>query len=667
MTPKLTLAFGASALIGIALWSVAVAAPVQTLSEADYQRLVDLKSPVIAPDGKRVVVLVTRILWDEDKRSTDLVGVDLASGAQQTLVPHREGLSDPAFSPDGSQLAFLASDGADKDAHTQIFVMPAAGGAARAVTHGKADVEQFAWSPDGRAFAFASADPPLGHNGSDRYRDSFIFTTEPIVARELPSPVHLFTVEVESGAPTQLTAGTQSVATGEAQSTLSWSPDGKAIAFTLVPNAILNDQSYSQIAIVDIATRSVRTITGKTAWEGDPRFSPDGAHVAYACSNGDPQIHLTDICVTSPQGGRGTPVSASIDRPVSNFAWASDSKSLFLAAPDRTMVALYRVTLAGRAMRLDPNGVNISSPLQGAIGPDGSIVFVGTSTTQPAELFVRPADGLPGKLTDFNAAISSLHLATAERITFRTSTGITADGVLYYPPGYERGKRYPLVVYIHGGPTSSSTRSFSFWAQAMAARGWLVLQPNYRGSDDLGLAYQRAVLYDPEDGPGKDIMAAIRTVRARGIVDTSRIAVGGWSYGGIMTAWMVSKYHIWKAAVSGASVNDWIADYGTADDSLADEDLFHGSPFVGSNAAEWRQASAISYVADVTTPVLILSDVGDNRDSFATSSMYWRALRDNHKDATLRVWPVNGHFPHDPVRQADVYHYWIDYIAQHFK
>jgi dipeptidyl aminopeptidase/acylaminoacyl peptidase len=201
----------------------------------------------------------------------------------------------------------------------------------------------------------------------------------------------------------------------------------------------------------------------------------------------------------------------------------------------------------------------------------------------------------------------------------------------------------------------------------MAARGWLVLQPNYRGSDDLGIAYQRAVLYDPEDGPGRDIMAAVNAVRARGSVDDSRVAVCGWSYGGIMTAWMISKYHIWKAAVSGASVDDWITDYGTADDSLSDEDLFHGSPFVGSNAAEWRRDSAISYVAGVTTPVLILSDVGDNRDSFATSAMYWRALRDNHKDATLRVWPISGHFPRDPVRAADVYHYWIDYIATHFE
>ena len=321
---------------------------------------------------------------------------------------------------------------------------------------------------------------------------------------------------------------------------------------------------------------------------------------------------------------------------------------------------------APKRVELSATPISLGSSLNDAIARDGSFVFVGSQTKQPPELFYHAASGATTKLTDYNAAIAGLDLGSAERITFPTSTGITGDGVLYTPPGFTAGKKYPLSVFIHGGPTASTTLGFDFWAQVMAARGWLVLRPNYRGSDDLGLAYQRAVLYDLEEGPGKDIMSAVDTVRARGIVDDSRIAVSGWSYGGIMTAWMISKYHIWKAAVSGASVNDWITDYGVSDDSLSDVDLFHGSPFVGNNAAEWSRASAINYVKDVTTPVLILSDVGDNRDSFATSSMYWRALRDNKKDATLRVWPVYGHFPHDPVRQADVYHYWLDYIAQHF-
>ncbi len=395
-------------------------------------------------------------------------------------------------------------------------------------------------------------------------------------------------------------------------------------------------------------------------------FSPDGAHIAYTATTGDPQINLATLYVTTPSGGVGTPVSPAIDRPIRDAAWSRDSRSLLFTAPDRNYIALYQAPLGGRPSRMSLGDLNVASPLLGTVGPDGTVVFVGTSVEQPPELFARAPSGATTKLTSVNAAIAALNLASAKRITFQTSTGTRADGVLYMPPDFTPNRKYPLVVFIHGGPTSSSTLSFSFWAQVMAARGWLVLQPNYRGSDDLGLTYQRAVLYDLEEGPGKDIMAAVHALSARGIVDTSKIAVSGWSYGGIMTAWMISKYHIWRAAVSGASVNDWITDYGTADDSLADQDLFHGSPFVGANATEWKRASAISYAADVTTPVLILSDVGDNRDSFATSSMYWRALRDNHKDATLRVWPVNGHFPSDPVRTVDVFHYWIDYIAQHF-
>lgn len=659
--------FRTIALLLAGLSTVGATPSAQTIAETDFQRLVALDSPAIAPDGKHAVVIVTRVVWNDDKRTNDLVLVDLATRTQQTLLSNLEELSDPAFSPDGTRLAYLAKEGTGKDAHTQVFVMPSDGGVAQAVTQAAAGVEQFAWRPDGRALAYAAADSDPQRSGADRYRDSFIFTTEPIVARELPKPVHLFTLSLDGGVATQLTFGAQSVATGEAESTLSWSADGKTIAFTLVPNAILNDESFSRVAVVDVATKTVRALTGRSAWEGDPRFSPDGSHIAYTCAKGDPQVNLAQLCVTTSSGGAGRSISSAADRPVANAAWARDSSGLFFVAPDRATVSLYRAPLGGRPERLDLGGINIASSLEGAVGPAGALVFVGTSTKQPPELFVRSPQGATTKLTEFNAALASLDLARAERMTFPTKTGITGDGILYFPPGFEAGKKYPLVVFIHGGPTSSSALTFSFWAQVMAARGWLVLQPNYRGSDDLGISYQRAVLYDPEDGPGKDIIAAIDAVRARGIVDASRIAVGGWSYGGIMTAWMISKYHIWRAAVSGASVNDWIADYGTADDSLSDSDLFHGSPFVGSNAAEWRRASAISYVAGVTTPVLILSDVGDNRDSFATSSMYWRALRDNHKDAVLRVWPVDGHFPHDPVRAADVYHYWIDYIAQHFQ
>ncbi len=654
----------ATLLVWSALCTLAGAAPA-TIREGDYERLVTLQGPAISPDGKRAVLAVSRELVADDRYDTQLVLVDLATKAQRELTYGRKGVTDPAFSPDGSRIAFIANDGTGDDAKSQVFVMPLDGGDAAPVTKAKGGVDQFAWRPDGAAIAYAASDPAPERKGAGKYRDSFIFTTEPIVAREAPRPSHLFVTTLGHGdATVQITSGPQSVATGEAESSLSWSADGKTLAFTIAPNAILNDESYSHVALADVATHAVRTLTTHTAWETNPLFSPDGAHVAYLYSNGDNQVNLTRLYVAPAGGGDGTAIV--FDRPIESFAWARDSKSLYFLAPDRTSEGLFRVELGGKPERIDLGDLNPSSSLDGAIAADGALAFTASATKQPPELYARAASGSVARVTDFNAAIAGLDLGSSERIAFPTTTGIEGDAVLYYPPGFTRGTTYPLVVYIHGGPTSASQQTFDFWSQVMAARGWLVLRPNYRGSTNLGIAYQRAVLYDPEEGPGKDIMAAVDAVRARGIVDPHKIAVSGWSYGGIMTAWMISKYHIWSSAVSGASVNDWVADYGTADDSLSDEDLFHGSPFVGNNAAEYRKVSAVYYAADVTTPVLILSDVGDNRDSFATSSMFWRALRDNHKDATLRVWPVNGHFPHDPVRAADVYHYWIDYIAQHF-
>lgn len=649
----------------------ALSAPL--VSAADVHRIIRLESPAISPDGRRAALVIDRVVWSADREDNDLVVVDLRSRARRTGVRAGKDLSDPAFSPDGSRLAYLAGD--PQSDRTQIFEMPSGGGTAHQVTHWRSDVTSFAWRPDGRAFAFTAAEPRKRGRGTDRFRDSFIFTTEPLTARSRPQPQHLYVQTLGDERVTQLTSGDESIGDG---SPLSWSPDGREIAFTLCPNAILNDESYSRAAIVNVASRTTRFLTGRTMWESNPRFSPDGKRIAYLYSDGDTQIAQTQLYVTTPSGGTGAAISTSLDRSIGDAVWSPDSTSLVATAPDGLTNAIWRIALGGTAQRYDlrdlvpgipltTTGGAESPDLGSAIARDGTLAFVATATTQPAELYLRSSRGMVTRITDFNSALAHYNWASAEPITFATETGVTADGVLYKPPGFQSTRRYPLVVYLHGGPDDPTMREFDAWSQVMAARGWLVLRPNYRGTPNLGLRYQHAILYDPEEGPSADVMAAVATVRAMGIVDDRRVAVCGWSYGGILTAWLISKYHIWSAAVSGASVNDWITDYGTADDSLADRDLLHGSPFVGDNAAEWRRVSAISYVADVTTPVLLLSDTGDNRDPFATTSMYWRALRDNGKDAVLRVWPVAGHFPSDPVRTDDVYRYWIDFIAQHFR
>jgi dipeptidyl aminopeptidase/acylaminoacyl peptidase len=649
-------------LVGIAVLALGAMSDAQarTFQSSDFRTLTGLSAPAISRDGRFAALVVSRIDWDEDTYSTDIALVDLSTHARRTLTHDRHDVDAPSFSPDGTKLAFLADAGSGDDVTVQVWVMPLNGGDAKPITSAGDGVQEYAWRPDGSGIAYAAADPKPKRSGADRFRDSFVFTTEPIVAHSAPRSSHVFVASADGGKPKQLTFGDAS------DSNLAWSPDGQTLAYTVNPNAILNDSYVSHIELVDVATGKRSRLTGHDVWESGPLFSPDGKHIAYSYSLGDSQSNLVEMYVTSPSGGDGVSVTKNCDCYVGDAAWLPDSTGLLIATNDHTSTVLRTRSPDGTGANVDVGDVRVLSSLSGAIASDGTMVFVGSGVKQPSELYLRTKSGLPQKITDYNRAVADLDLADAQTFDFPTTMGIAGDALLFTPPGFDPHRRYPLVLKIHGGPTSASVRGFDSFAQLMAARGWLVLEPNYRGSTNIGLAYMRGVLYDPEDGPGKDIMAAVDAVRARGIVDERRIAVSGWSYGGIMTAWMISKYHVWSAAVSGASVNDWSTDYGVADDSQSDMALFHGSPYVAGNQSEWRRASAISYVEDVTTPVLILSDIGDNRDPFATSSMYWRALRDNHKDATLRAWPIAGHFPSDPVRALDVYEHWMDYIQAHF-
>ena len=656
----------AAALVVAAFVSVPLAAPARPLTTGDLAHITALSSPQISPDGKMIALVVTRINFSDNKYERDLDLIDIASHTRRTLTYHRTGLSDPAWSPAGDRLAFLADEGSGDDAKSQVFVMPMNGGDARPITSAGEGVNQFAWRPDGTSIAYAAEDAQPKRTGADRYRDAFEVGNAGITARGAARPVHLWLVAAAGGSARKLTSGAQSVTTGEAQSTLSWSHDGKSLAFLLSPNAVLNDAIHAHATVVDVATGALTPVSGNHAYESDPLFAPQGNRVAYIHSLDDNQITLNEAYVTTVGGGIGIPISHAYDRAVHAHAWLPDGSGLLFTCNDDTNVALVRAPLTGPPERIDLDGLNIASAPDGAIANDGGIAFVGSSSIQPPELYYRAPGAKPAKLTAYNTAIAALSLGPSETLTYATATGVRSDAVLLKPAGFIDGRRYPLVVLVHGGPTSASTTAFDRLGQLMTSRGWLVLEPNYRGSDNHGLAYQRMVRYDPEDGPGKDIIAAIDALRARGIVDEHRIAVSGWSYGGIMTAWMITHYHFWRAAVSGASVNDWITDYSVADDLDSDKALFHGSPFVGAYRAEWMRASAVTYAKDVTTPTLILSDNGDNRDPIATSYIFFRALKDNGKDVTFVAYPVNGHFPRDPVRTSDVYTRWVDYIGKHF-
>jgi dipeptidyl aminopeptidase/acylaminoacyl peptidase len=218
------------------------------------------------------------------------------------------------------------------------------------------------------------------------------------------------------------------------------------------------------------------------------------------------------------------------------------------------------------------------------------------------------------------------------------------------------------VLYIHGGPNSSSKDTFSTFAQIIAAQGWLVFEPNYRGSDNMGNAFFTAIIDDAGDGPGRDVFSGLEVLKKRGLVDENNMAVTGWSYGGYMTTWLLGHASYWKAAIAGAPVTNWLDQYNYADGNVNVANSFGGPPTSGDLMKHYIAQSPITYATKMKTPTLILQDTGDYRVPITEGYQLYHALKDQGVVTQFYAYPVSGHSPADPVRMRDVYRRWIEWL-----
>ncbi len=650
--------------------TVPLSAGAALLTPVDLYKIVSVGEPAFSPDGTKIVAVERRVDVTGDKRHSTLVVTDVATKVHRPLTFDRDGVDAPAWSPSGDAIAFIAND---TKKHGQVYVLPLAGGDARQITSTADGVQQFAWRPSGDSIAYVTSDPDPRKAAIEKHHDAFDLANDDYLERSYSPPSHLWLVARTGGSARRLTSGSWSAATSyppsPPASPLSWSPDGASLLFTRVPNTRDGDAYASTIVRLDVASRKLTPLTGHSRFEGFATYSPGGDKIAYLYSrDGDPNSE-SEVYVTNPSGGAGIDVSRTLDRAIYRAQWFPDGKSLLVGAHDGTRTALWRLRLDGTFDRIDTANVNPtwSFWIDATIARDDAVAFPGSYSERPTELYATTAQGEgPARLTDLNTAVASRELGRVEDVTWEND-GFREDGTLVYPPHYVSGKRYPLVLDVHGGPQAASGRSFDFWAQTLAAHGWLVFEPNYRGSDNSGNAYERAIYMDAGAGPGRDDMAGVAAVEKLGIVDTSRIAVGGWSYGGYMTSWLMTHYHVWRTAISAAAVNNWVDMYnlGDANDQIAF--TFKGSPYVGDNMRDYIAQSPITYAAQTRCPVLVISDVGDVRVPISQSFEMYHALADNHVPVRFVGIPVDGHFPSDPVRSADVIALWGTWFADHLK
>lgn len=672
-------AAGAAALIGFVGCRTALAAG-RDFKLSDVRNLVSLSDPQVSPDGREIAVVISTPDWNTDKATHEIELVDVATGARRPLTRYRSDVSSPRWSPDGTRLAFIARDTTpasppatagksntiDSEKHIQVFVLPMDGGDALRITDAREDVVSFSWSPDGKTIAYVAADVPRNEKAIKAHNDAFQVTENNFLVRAALTPSHLWVIPSAGGSAKRLTEGQFSLATDQQDSAPepAWSRDGNTIAFSRFPDPYW---ALSYRSVIDSVAAKGGTPATLISQQGATTLSyaPAGDALAFTRPRNGDENNGTAVYIE--EGGRTIDATRGLARNIDFYTWMPDGRNLLLVGQDGTHSVLWRQSTDGGATPVDLKGIEIED--RPSVSSTGVIAFVGATPGHSDELYVMAATtAKPRRLTDINGFLDSLSLGRTSAVDWRGPNGFHEDGVLTYPPGYEQGHKYPLVLMIHGGPEGTSTVRFSPLAQLLAAAGFVVFEPNYRGSTNLGDAYQHAIYRDTGEGPGKDVMAGLAAVEKLGIVDPQRIGVSGWSYGGYMTDWLSGHYPlVWKAAVSGAALNDWVLDYTIAYYQQGDLYFFGDSPWTARGYQMWRAQSPIAHAQDVKAPTLIMGDVGDPNVPLVNSYEWYHALRDNGVQVEFYAYPAGTHFPGDIVRTTDVYRRWVAWMSAHLR
>ncbi len=651
----------------------------------DLNNIVRISDPQISPDGNSVVFVVAHTDLKKDRYDSEIAIINLAT-RHMHILSRRQDASFPRWSPNGKTLAFLAvghKTGKSKQPTLQIFLLPMDhSGDSVQLTHSPTDVEQLSWRPDSKAIAYVAQNKRPKRKGEAKFLDAFQVGDNDFLKRSSTMPAHIWLIDLpySLGAatmpkPKRLTSGSWSLPIsmppGPPASPLQWSRDGKSIYFVKVPTPDSGDMEQSTIQVLNVATGKFHPFNSDKKLDGFPVISPGGSQIAYLRNLHGESWNELAVHVAPASGGEGNNITSTLDRDIFREIWMPGSKSLLVSGHNATSAALWIQPADGApAQRVNTGDINPSEFfwLDASVGPHGAIAFAGSASNDPNELYYLSSPrATPVQLTHLNSEFSKLNIAKQKTITWPSlKGGPMSDGVLTYPIDYQPGKKYPLVLYIHGGPTYASLQTWTSFSQLFAAQGWLVFEPNYRGSDNLGNTYQAAIWNDAGQGPGEDVMAGIAKLEKMGIVNEKNIAVSGWSYGGFMTSWLLGHSTIWKASVDGAAVNNWLDMYNLSDGNVSVADNFGGSPYTSTKRMQaYIDQSPIHYVARVRTPTLIMSDVSDYRVVPTESYEFYHALKDNHVPVRFIAYPVYGHFPSDPIRRADIAERWIHWLGKY--
>lgn len=654
------------ALLVLSLFALPLlAAEPRLLRTEDVWALKTVLDPRVSPDGRWVSYTVRSLDPEKDTRDTDLYMVPLAGGEPLRLTTSPKGESRGRWSPDGRYLAFLSDREGDK---SQVWLLDRRGGEAVRLTDYKSSVSDLAWSPDSSRLALVVSD--VDPDEPDPEAEGAEKTPRPIVIRRLQFKrdgegylreirSHIHVVDVKAKRTLQITSGPYDH--GE----IAWSPDGRWIAFvsnrTAEPDA--NDDT-DVFLVAPRANQTPRRLTPSSISDRSPVFSPDGKWIAYI-SGGAPEdiwYATSHVAVVPVEGGAPRPLTRELDRNCEQPRFSPDGRWIYCLLEDGGNQHLARVPAAGGAVERVIAGERVVESYD--LGPKGELVVLETQATYPAELSVFDGRELR-RLTRVNDEfLKGIRLAGTQRFKARNPDGQLIDGFLTLPPDAPAGQRLPTVLRIHGGPVAQYTTGFQLEWQIFAAHGYAVVAANPRGSSGYGREFSRAIWADWGNKDYDDVMAAVDHVIAMGVADPERLGVGGWSYGGILTDYVITKTGRFKAAITGASETNYLANYGT-DHYQKEWEAELGLPW--KNAELWMRISPFFQVEKVTTPTLILCGAQDVNVPCLNSEQLFQALRRLGRETELVIYPDQSHAIVKPTYVKDRYDRYLAWYDKYLK
>jgi dipeptidyl aminopeptidase/acylaminoacyl peptidase len=612
---------------------------------ADLDLLVDLATPVFAPDGQRLAYSISTADVDRDEAQSDLWTVSWDGSERRALTSTPDSSEwQPAYSPDGKWLAFL-SDRGEADAGVQVWIMPAQGGAARPVTSLGGEVEDFAWSPDGRRMVVVARDPELMPGDEQPPKPAPIVIEryqfkEDEVGYLTSRRKHLYLLDVESRAIQPLTRGDHD------ELLPSWSPDGRFVAYVTKrggdPDRHLNYDIYLIEPRAGASERRLTSFQGSDLdpyWGSRPEWSPDSRRIAYLRNGEDRWIYYSpwQLAVVDVATGKES-IPAPIDRCFSKPRWSPDGGSVLSLVEQSRVTQLSRISIPDG--KIEPLTEGLRFDVDFALAADGRIAVLGGEALRPYELAAVEGSSLRS-LTDHNAFLRERLLAPVEPIEFKSRDGTVIEGFLVKPLDYVPGRKYPTILRIHGGPVYQFSFEFMPDWQAYAAAGYVVVAANPRGSSGRGFEFARAIYADWGNKDVEDVLAAVDHVVQLGVADPDRLGIGGRSYGGMLTNYVIARDVRFKAAVSGAGTSNMLGNYGH-DQYTREYELELGRPWSDREAYE-RVSYPFLHADRIKTPAAFYCAEKDFNVPCLGAEQMYQALRSLGVPTQLVIYPGEYH------------------------